>query len=68
MEADAALELTKRLYKDKPIVIKKIVADDDSLMKAILRHSYKEKESNKVLFPNYVWPRTTNGQKKKDLG
>eukprot|EP00957_Ditylum_brightwellii_P143950 10969028-Ditylum_brightwellii.AAC.1 len=67
MEADAALELTKMLYMDKPVLLEKIVADNDSSMKTILQHSYKEKESNKALFPNYIWPRTTNRQKKKGL-
>eukprot|EP00957_Ditylum_brightwellii_P014893 1123445-Ditylum_brightwellii.AAC.1 len=65
MEADAALEYTKRLYKGKPAVLGKIVTDNDSSMKAILCHLYKKKENNKELFPTYVLPRTSKGQKQR---
>ena len=46
----------------------KIVADDDSSMKALVRHSYAKKEMRKDLFPAFVWPRTKENQKKKDTG
>eukprot|EP00957_Ditylum_brightwellii_P128240 9780423-Ditylum_brightwellii.AAC.1 len=51
MEADAALELTTRMYKEHHVVVEKIVADDNSTMKENMRHSYKEKEKHKDLFP-----------------
>eukprot|EP00957_Ditylum_brightwellii_P170398 12970681-Ditylum_brightwellii.AAC.1 len=51
MKADAALELTKRMFANHPIYIEKLVANDDSGMKALVRHSYKEKEKEKHLFP-----------------
>eukprot|EP00957_Ditylum_brightwellii_P196284 14954870-Ditylum_brightwellii.AAC.1 len=57
MEADAAFVLTQRLYHEKNVLVQKIVADDNSSMKAILRHSYQQKLENCHLFPNFVWPR-----------
>mmetsp|Transcript_37363 Transcript_37363/g.54638 ORF Transcript_37363/g.54638 Transcript_37363/m.54638 type:complete len:456 (-) Transcript_37363:846-2213(-) len=64
MEANAALEVTKRMFADHPIYIEKIVADDDSSMKALVRHSYEEKEKENHLFPLWSWPCTSEGQKK----
>ena len=43
MEADACLIMTSRLYNEKEVSVEAIVADDDSTMKAIVRHSYKKK-------------------------
>eukprot|EP00957_Ditylum_brightwellii_P164671 12537842-Ditylum_brightwellii.AAC.1 len=40
MEANAALILTRQLHKEKGVLLKKIVADGNSSMKALLRHSY----------------------------
>eukprot|EP00957_Ditylum_brightwellii_P195816 14919191-Ditylum_brightwellii.AAC.1 len=68
MEADAAFELTKCLYQDNPVYLEYIVADDNSLMKAILCYSYKIKEMDKEHFLSFVWPWTNRGQKKADYG
>eukprot|EP00957_Ditylum_brightwellii_P184489 14052100-Ditylum_brightwellii.AAC.1 len=68
MEADAALIVTRRLYNEKGFVLEKIVVDDDSSMNALLCHSYAEKLKRPDLFPNFTWPRTEKGQKKKDCG
>ena len=42
MESDAALHLYKRIFLDnnKKVVLKAIVADDDSSMRALLRHPH----------------------------
>eukprot|EP00957_Ditylum_brightwellii_P125567 9571198-Ditylum_brightwellii.AAC.1 len=40
-----------------------MVADDDSSMKALVRHSYEGKKE-KHLFPLWLWPHTSEGQKK----
>ena len=68
MESDAALELTIRMYEEQHVFVEKIVADDDSTMKANVRHSYEEKEKKKGLFPLWSWPCTTEGQKKTSTG
>eukprot|EP00957_Ditylum_brightwellii_P077213 5867709-Ditylum_brightwellii.AAC.1 len=65
MEADAALELTTRMYMEHHVVVEKIVPNDDITMKAIVRHSYEEKERHKDLFPLWSWPCTTEGQKRQ---
>eukprot|EP00957_Ditylum_brightwellii_P176126 13411358-Ditylum_brightwellii.AAC.1 len=65
MESNATLELTIRMYKEHHVVAEKIVADDDSTMKAIVRHSYEEKEKHKDLFPLWSWPCTREGQKRQ---
>eukprot|EP00957_Ditylum_brightwellii_P030090 2277619-Ditylum_brightwellii.AAC.1 len=56
------------MYKEHHVVVEKIVADDDSAMKAIVRHSYEEKEKHKDLFPLWAWPCITEGQKKTSIG
>jgi len=69
MEADAALVLTTKMYEEHGLVINKVVADDDSSMKAVVCHSYAAKEKRPDLFPGYKWPRTSKGnQKNKDGG
>eukprot|EP00957_Ditylum_brightwellii_P075688 5752226-Ditylum_brightwellii.AAC.1 len=68
MEADAAFELTKCLYQDHPVDLEYIDADDDSLIKAILCHSYKLKQMDTEQFPSFVWSQTNSGQKKADHG
>eukprot|EP00957_Ditylum_brightwellii_P096196 7328268-Ditylum_brightwellii.AAC.1 len=40
MEADACLILTTMLYQEQGVVVDKIVADDDSSIKAVVCHSY----------------------------
>ena len=67
MEAHSALLLTKRIFK-RNIYLEKIVADDDSSINAVVRHSYKEKENDKINFPHFQWPLTQDGKKKTDNG
>ena len=54
MEAHAALELTKEAKIRRGFIVGCIVADDNSSMKALVRHSYTERQANN---PNYKWPR-----------
>ena len=71
MEAHAALELTKEAKIRRGFIVGCIVADDDSSMKALVRHSYTERQAND---PNYKWPRLrpkkpgTLGSKLRDTG
>eukprot|EP00957_Ditylum_brightwellii_P116946 8920888-Ditylum_brightwellii.AAC.1 len=53
MEAHIALELVKHAKRRRGFIVRCIVADDDSSMKALLRHSYTELA---VKNPDYTWP------------
>eukprot|EP00957_Ditylum_brightwellii_P015002 1130877-Ditylum_brightwellii.AAC.1 len=50
IEAHAALLLTQSLC-EKGVCVQKVVADYDSLMKAVMRHSYEDKEMDKINSP-----------------
>eukprot|EP00957_Ditylum_brightwellii_P090199 6869464-Ditylum_brightwellii.AAC.1 len=69
MEAHAALELTKEAKLYRGSIVGCIVADDKSSMKALVRHSYTERQANN---PSYKWPRlcpkkpSTLGSKLRD--
>eukprot|EP00957_Ditylum_brightwellii_P094373 7186038-Ditylum_brightwellii.AAC.1 len=65
MEASAPLLLTKEMFQNQNVVIDKIVADDDSSMKAAVQYSWAEKDTRKDLFPEFAWPVTKEGKKKK---
>eukprot|EP00957_Ditylum_brightwellii_P051322 3891579-Ditylum_brightwellii.AAC.1 len=54
MEAHVVLELTKEAKRYRGFVVGYIVADDNSSMKALIRHSYTEWQANN---PSYKWPR-----------
>eukprot|EP00957_Ditylum_brightwellii_P195488 14894910-Ditylum_brightwellii.AAC.1 len=54
MEAHTALELTIEAKLCRGFIVGCIVADDDSSMKALVRHSYTERQAND---PSYKWPR-----------
>eukprot|EP00957_Ditylum_brightwellii_P133201 10156028-Ditylum_brightwellii.AAC.1 len=54
MEARTALELTKEAKLCRGLLLGVLVADDDSSMKALVRHSYTECQANG---PSYKWPR-----------
>eukprot|EP00957_Ditylum_brightwellii_P173936 13242053-Ditylum_brightwellii.AAC.1 len=68
MEADAALVLTAKVYEEHGLVIEKVVAHDDSSLKAAVRHSYATKEKHPDLFPGYEWPHISKGNKKNKDG
>eukprot|EP00957_Ditylum_brightwellii_P164845 12550262-Ditylum_brightwellii.AAC.1 len=53
MEAFAVLELVLKAYYDRGFIVGSIIDDDDSSMKALLHHSYKECQANKE---NFLWP------------
>ena len=42
MEAQAALQLVKELWQTSEIWLKRVVSDDDSSIRSILLHSYKQ--------------------------
>eukprot|EP00957_Ditylum_brightwellii_P117737 8982047-Ditylum_brightwellii.AAC.1 len=46
----------------------KLVAGNDSSLKALVCHSYAKKEMRKDLLPAFAWPRMKENQKKKDTG
>eukprot|EP00957_Ditylum_brightwellii_P113382 8645626-Ditylum_brightwellii.AAC.1 len=56
------------MYEEQHVVMEKIVADNNSTMKANVRHSYEEKKKNKDLFPLWSWPCTAEGLKKTSTG
>eukprot|EP00957_Ditylum_brightwellii_P116419 8880522-Ditylum_brightwellii.AAC.1 len=64
MESAAALMLTIKMHKEENILVEAIVADNDSSMKSVVRHSFQEKEARKDLFPTCVWPKTGNTKQK----
>eukprot|EP00957_Ditylum_brightwellii_P081689 6214682-Ditylum_brightwellii.AAC.1 len=53
MEAHAALELLKHAKYHRGFIIGCVVANNDSSMKALLRHSYTELTANDH---GYKWP------------
>ena len=58
MESDAAPHLYKRLFldNDKKVVLKAIVVDDDSSMRALLRHPHdNSKEKLPLETPESEW-------------
>eukprot|EP00957_Ditylum_brightwellii_P080482 6121840-Ditylum_brightwellii.AAC.1 len=54
MEAHTALKLTKEAKRCRGFIVGCIVADDNSSMKALVKHSYAECQ---VSNPSYKWPR-----------
>eukprot|EP00957_Ditylum_brightwellii_P196619 14980416-Ditylum_brightwellii.AAC.1 len=54
MEAHAVLELAKEATLHRGFIVGYIIADDNFLMKALIRHSYTEHQAND---PSYKWPR-----------
>ena len=56
MEATMALELTIQAKHQRGFIVGFIVADDDSLMRATLKHSY---EHLSAMMPVFVWPHAT---------
>eukprot|EP00957_Ditylum_brightwellii_P068657 5212099-Ditylum_brightwellii.AAC.1 len=54
MEAHTALELVKNAKSHRGFIVGCIVADDDSSLKALLRHLYTELMA---INPKYKWPR-----------
>ena len=59
MEATMVLELTIQAKRQCRFIVGFIVADDDSLMRATLKHSYKHLSATK---PGFVWPCATPKQ------
>eukprot|EP00957_Ditylum_brightwellii_P085184 6478560-Ditylum_brightwellii.AAC.1 len=53
IEEYAALELVKQAYCKRGVIAGFIIADNDSSMKALLRHSYEDSQANDASF---VWP------------
>ena len=67
METEAIYQMVKEAYYEQGFVIGTIISDDDSTMKANLRHSYKEKvEKGKLKKKD--WPKTGKGKLKQDHG
>ena len=54
MEAEMVLEMTIDAERKKRFLVGCIIADDDSSMRAKLRHSYEALQNT---VPGYVWPR-----------
>eukprot|EP00957_Ditylum_brightwellii_P077405 5881277-Ditylum_brightwellii.AAC.1 len=53
MEVHAALELIQQTTTCRGFIVGCIIADDNSSMKALVRHSYRECQANNL---NYKWP------------
>ena len=51
-----ALELTIQAKRQHGFIVGFIVTDDDSMMRATLKHSYKHLSAT---MPGFVWPRAT---------
>jgi len=64
METEAIFRLVTEAYFNRCFCISVIISDDDSTMKANLRHSWRELIDNGLLDPGN-WPRTAGGAKKK---
>eukprot|EP00957_Ditylum_brightwellii_P070060 5321046-Ditylum_brightwellii.AAC.1 len=64
MESAAALTLTVKMYDEENVLVEAIVADDGSSMKAVVRHSFQQKDARKDLSLTYVWPKTGNTKQK----
>eukprot|EP00957_Ditylum_brightwellii_P125439 9560858-Ditylum_brightwellii.AAC.1 len=56
MEATMALELTILAKRQHRFIVGFIVTDNDSLMRATLKHSYKHMSA---IMPGFVWPCAT---------
>eukprot|EP00957_Ditylum_brightwellii_P150240 11441298-Ditylum_brightwellii.AAC.1 len=54
METHTVLELVKHAKRRRGFIVGCIIANDDSSMKALLRHSYTELTANGL---DYKWPR-----------
>eukprot|EP00957_Ditylum_brightwellii_P113712 8670094-Ditylum_brightwellii.AAC.1 len=68
MDADTSLVLTTKVHEEHGLVVGKVVADDDSSMKAVVLHLYAAKEKCPDLFPGYEWPCTPKRNKKNRNG
>ena len=67
METEAIFQMVKEGFYQHGYSISTIISDDDSTMKANLKHSLKEKVEE-GLMREEDWPRTKNNVKKKDNG
>ena len=67
METEAIFRLVTEAYFDRCFCVGVIISDDDSTMKANLKHSWQEKVEA-GLMSRADWPRTAKGSKKKDNG
>ena len=67
METEAIFRMVKEGYYNQGYSIGTIISDDDSTMKANLKHSLKEK-IQAGLMRQEDWPRTRNNTKRKDNG
>ena len=67
METEAIFRMVKDACYQKNYTIATIISDDDSTMKANLRHSLKEKVSAGLMEKN-EWPKTKKGNLKTDNG
>ena len=67
MEVDAIYDLIVNLWDKKRVGICCIVSDDDTTMRAHLKHSWSEKIKEKKMSKD-EWPRTAKGRKKDDNG
>eukprot|EP00957_Ditylum_brightwellii_P120682 9205124-Ditylum_brightwellii.AAC.1 len=68
MEASAALLLTKEIFQNQNVITDKIDTYNDSSMKAVVQHSWVEKDKRNNLCPEFVWPVMKEGKKKKSTG
>ena len=64
MEAEGSLRLCRRA-RERRYNIGIIVSDDDSTMRAVLKHSHKDKQEKDA---TYQWPRNLRGVKLPDKG
>ena len=67
METEAIFRMVKDAVYNKKYTIATIISDDDSTMKANLKHSLKEKVSA-GLMQKHEWPKTKKGNFKADHG
>ena len=67
MEVDAIYDLIVNLWDNKRVGICCIVSDDDTTMRAYLKHSWREKIMTKKMSKD-KWPRMSKGRKKEDNG
>ena len=67
METEAIFRMVKEGFYQQGYSISTIISDDDSTMKANLKHSFKSK-IEAGLMREEDWPRTKNNVKKKDNG
>jgi len=66
MESEAIFQMAKEGFYDQGYSISTIISDDDSTMKANLKHSFKDKiEAGLMRVED--WPRTRNNTKKKTM-